>query len=901
MPPFRSTPPQPRADNAYRTMRRTAFILALILCAVAPNAAKGAAAAPERTLRVIDFEERQHGNVEDLPMHWSKVEGDGMPHYVNGRLSSDRARSGQYSFRFDLNGGSLVYRYEPLRTPVQPRAHYRVEVHVKTTPMAHARARLSACFLDADRRPIISSIRHSEPYAAASVDDPWKPLRVDLTSGSEAAYLAVELELLQPAAYAPHTLGAQALFPQDIHGTAWFDDVTISQVPRIRLSTGRPGNIFRRGEALTLEVLVSDRSTDDLAAQLVVRDAAGAVVHQRSGALDMTGAESLGPLTRRMRLALPPLRPGWYQATLVMSSRGQFVGEQELNLVLLADDAGDPRPDERFGIIATDLPFDGWAELPELLPRLGAGRVKLAVWSAAGDILQVDSAGFDSLLLRLKEVGITPTACLLEPPPDMAQRIGGHSWLRLLDCDPQMWQPRLAYMIARHANHLDRWQLGADGLDAFATQPAMRQAYRLIHEQFQKLVQKPDLAMPWPVWYELETGQAPATLALWIDPTVLPAQLPLYIEDLLKRRSANLAVTLEPRDRRRYGREFQIRDLAQRVVWALAAGAQRIDLPLPFSVAIEDGGFVRQPQELLMIIRTLTARLGGSVFRGRVPIADGIEAFLFDRGGEGTIVLWDRSDRGGARDLDLALGERARAVDLWGNTTPLLVARHEGPSRQVRLSVGAMPLFLVDVDGQLARLRASLAIDQPLIESSFRPHVRRIRFVNPYPSAISGTLRLKPPAGWSISPPILPFNVNPAQTFEREITIEFPYNSFAGSRTVEAEFALADLRFGSTTVPLTLQLGLSDVGMQTLAVRDGSTLLVQQIITNYGERDISYTAYCLLPGFSREERIIMNLAPGRTTIRLYRFRDVKPGPLRLRTGVQEMGGMRILNDEVEVP
>ena len=31
-----------------------------------------------------------------------------MPHYVNGRLDTERHRGGSYSFRFDLNGGSLI-------------------------------------------------------------------------------------------------------------------------------------------------------------------------------------------------------------------------------------------------------------------------------------------------------------------------------------------------------------------------------------------------------------------------------------------------------------------------------------------------------------------------------------------------------------------------------------------------------------------------------------------------------------------------------------------------------------------------------------------------------------------------------------------------------------------------
>ena len=189
----------------------------------------------------------------------------------------------------------------------------------------------------------------------------------------------------------------------------------------------------------------------------------------------------------------------------------------------------------------------------------------------------------------------------------------------MLKADPKLWQPQLAYLISRHANHLDRWQLGADGSDTFVTDPKMRRAYGRVYQEFAKLVEKPDLAMPWPAWYEPD-GELPATVALSVSPqVVLPHQVPLYVQDSdpeaggLPARAAaarrlrhrpglrqpyadsgglsslasaehNLSLSLQWLDRDRYGREAQIRDLAQRVVYALSADARRIDLPLPFTV-----------------------------------------------------------------------------------------------------------------------------------------------------------------------------------------------------------------------------------------------------------------------------------------------------------------------------
>lgn len=874
---------------------------ALILCLALAATALAQPAGVSRILRSVDFEERQKNNPEDLPMRWSKVDGPLIPHYVNGRLDKAQHRSGSYSFLFDLNGGSLVYRYDPHQIKVQSGAHYRVEVFVKTTALTYARARLTAYFTNVDDRLVADSVKHSPLYAAKADGDDWQPISVELSAETpEAHWLVIELELLQPGAYGSTTLGKQALWPQDIHGSAWFDDLTVAQVPKVKMRTDRPANIFRRGEPVALQVLVNDRFTDDLSAQLVIHDAAGKVVYQRSGALDISAAEKTGPLEKRTKLLLPELPAGWYEAALVITSQGQFIGRQTIDLVLLADSAPFATPDDRFGLTATDLPFDGWPELPAVLPYLGAGRIKLAVWGPAGDIQDVNSTGFDQLLVKLQELRITPTACLLEPPPQVSSRWPNPSWTQILTVPKEDWQPRLAQLVSRHATHLERWQLGDDGSDAFVTDPKMRQVYARLYTEFAQLMQKPDLAMPWPAWYEME-GQLPATVALSVPPSVLPSQLPLYMQDIARHQGHNLSLSLQLLDRGQYGREMQIRDLAQRVIYALAADARRIDIPLPFTVARDGDEMVKRPQELLMIVRTLITTLGGATFRGKVPMGDGVEAFLFDKNGHGILAIWDRGSRGGVKQLALHLGERSVRLDLWGNATPLMAPDGDQQNGQVQLTIGPTPIFLVDIDGELAQFRAGVAIDRPLIESSFQAHTRHIRFSNPYRQAISGSLKLKAPAGWTLSPPTFTFTLNPGETFDKEVAIEFPYNSFAGPKTIEAQFVIQAERTSAINVPITLNLGLSDVGMQTIALRDGKDIIVQQIITNYGERPINYSAFAMFPGQARQERLVTGLDPGRSTVKRYRFTAAAIAPgCRVRAGVKELTGTRVLNDEVEV-
>jgi len=547
----------------------------------------------------------------------------------------------------------------------------------------------------------------------------------------------------------------------------------------------------------------------------------------------------------------------------------------------------------------------------------------------------VDPATFDQMIVRLQELKIVPTACLVDLPPqiadkflarqriaDAARALSGEQakaitadslWPLLMKAEAEEWQTPLAQLIARHASHLTHWQIGADGTDSFVTDPAMRKVYKRMHGEFSKLMHDPDLAMPWPAWYELD-GSAPATVALSIPASVLPHQVPLYINDLSRsaedagrgsagnRRASRLAITLQPLERGQYGREAQIRDYAQRITYALAAGAEHIDVPLPFTVKKDKDALDPRPQEMFMITRTLLATLGGATFRGKVPMAENLEAFLFDRNGQGVLVLWDRGAGGnGVKEFALQLGERPIRLDLWGNATPLLTTGDAKSAGLTRVSVGPMPIILVDIDGQLAQFRASVAIDRPLIESSFQAHTRKVRFTNPYKTAISGTLRVKGPAGWTINPPTNTFNLNPGETFEKELTIEFPYNSSGGAKLLEAQFVLQADRQSEFTVPIALTLGLSDVGMQTLALRDGADVIVQQVVQNYGDRPIDYSAFAIVPGQVRQERLITNLGAGRSTIKRYRFPGMSVAPgTKLRVGVKELNGTRILNDEVEV-
>lgn len=859
--------------------------------------AKPAGAVPEavsRTLRTFDFEERAVGNLEELPMNWVKLEGPGLPHYVNGGLATDAARSGRFSFKFVLNGGSLIYRNESMGIRVQPGAHYRAEVWVRTTVMRRARARLSAWFVDVDGRRAEASVRHVLAESTVRDDERWQRLAVELSADSpEQRAIVVELGLVQPEIYAAPALGSRTLHTQDIHGSAWFDDLSVVQVPRVQMSTDRPFNTFRRSEPMSLRVQVSDRFVDDLTGRLVITDAAGRPVFQQTQVLHDGRIVDFAPGVRVAMLALPELPPGWYRASLEISSRGRSVSDESLSMIRLADDAEQIAADARFGLDATAVPFASWRQLPELVRMVGAGRVKLSVWSERGDVETDAADAFERVIEKLYDFGIAPTACLSAIPPSLKQRLGGDDWEQLIRRPADLWRPRLAQLLSRHARRIDGWQLGNDALaPQFVDRPQLREVYRAMHAEFEQLLMRPNLAVPWSAWFELPED-APSSINLVIPPEVLPEQLSLYLKDAAGVTTGRrVGISLRPISIERYGREVMLRDWAQRIALAAASDAQRIDLPLfAGDVALDHP----QPDELLMVTRTAMMILSHARFDGRVPIAEGVEALLFNRDGRDVLVVWSRSSTTGVKSLSANIGLQPIAVDVWGNARPVLMVNGEA-----RLEIGPLPIFLLDIDGRQARMRASVAVDNPLLESSFKPHVRKLRFANPYSTAISGNFRIAPPPGWSIVAQSNSFSLNPGEVFETTLQIEFPFNSYAGPREMGLQIRMQDGADTQFLVPVPLQLGLSDVGLQTIALHDGDEVIVQQMITNYGDKPINYTAFALYPGQARQERLVTDLAPGRTTIKKYRFRATSDASVRVRSGLRELEGLRVLNEEVEI-
>ncbi len=230
----------------------------------------------QRKVRAFDFDERDDGNSEDLPMVWYPIGRDplrsdenfgkkplhrelterkGYPAYNSISFDDEHRTSGKESFRLELNGGGNAGAFvEVGAIPAVPNSDYMLTVRVRTTRLEHARVYFTAYFINSRGRRIDASIQRSAPV---TTDRVWSKLSLRLIGEhDDAAYIGMELELLQPIAKADAPLGEHQLVFEQVHGAVWFDDVVVWQLPGVSLTSQSAVNVIAAPDKPTLALNV---------------------------------------------------------------------------------------------------------------------------------------------------------------------------------------------------------------------------------------------------------------------------------------------------------------------------------------------------------------------------------------------------------------------------------------------------------------------------------------------------------------------------------------------------------------------------------------------------------------------------------------------------------------------
>lgn len=912
----------------------------------------------QRVAHLFDFEEIETSSAP-VPMYWVRAqdskdagrERPGFPIWNAAELDGTHTHGGVGAVKLPTRGGSTSLLLERGVLPVFNRADYALTGYVLTEQIRHARARMVARLLDTDGNPIVESQKASDLVVSPGT---WTPLRIEIEGEfAKAAFLQLELQLLQPVEFEPRTLGPRQVYDEDFEGAAWFDDIKVSQVPRIDISTAVSSNIFLRPARPDLNFIVRDLTGEKLSVRLTVFDAAGEIVDQQDRNLT-TGRSQAAWQPRIEQL-------GWYRATLEVLGEGKTLATTSVDFLWLDGRAaaastsgirseldGTLSDVRRFEVIAVRPEKSLGALLPELLARTGVGAVTVPLWEGLFDENAADGkavSGTGSLIARLLERGKQVTLSMPRLPKELADaaRVDpGDPW-ELARRGPELWAPFVDRYLDRFGQSIRRWEVGPAWDDRIFWDSNRAATLANVQKVFERLVPGPILCVPWRADLAITNDvlrSLPDEAALRV---FVPEDMPAgSIASLRPRSGAPQAGRKGPEISLVLGTAFddrhEQRDGAAEVVRRLAEFWRAMGDDPRASVALHEPWEWNEfqarslnPKPELAAFSAMIPKLSGRRFVGELPAGPGLRALIFSPEGsldatdQGLMIAWNESGMP-TQTLRAFLGlATPRAYDIFGNEIPiaeeadagaiLRVSRlANGRTPEVLLSLADEPIIVEGVDPRLALFQAGVRVDPPFIEVNGPGNDHAIVVSNPWPVPIDVSVRVVKPGGvqgeesrrdrsWRISPRQARVVVDPGK--EMRIPIEMTFSP--GEESGKKEFVLdveaaSDQTLGAMRIHREVELGSSLLDMQLAARLDeNQNVIIETYVSNRGSAPLDLQLTAFAPGLARSKAVMTNLMPGAVGVRAFRYE--RAGGLRgqrVYVTLEDVAGTIRLNKAIDV-
>jgi hypothetical protein len=720
-------------------------------------------------------------------------------------------------------------------------------------------------------------------------------------TSAEAHTIGITAWVLQEPFWSISTPPARHIPRNDVHGGAWFDDITIYALPRVELTTNVPGNILVPGRTQELQVVLGDSDNVTLQGRITITSADGT-----SAETHLVSVEA-GSATEPARLPVDHLPPGLYNARLEVLASGTAIASRTLAFARVAQRYRNSEAlAQPFGVVIDSRQrSDATTELALLRGQV-VRSAKLPVWTGLPEEPATlgERRTTDRLLQELVKRGFALTGVFAGPPSALTHSAGGlaRPLLDLLSGSQEVWREHLAAVVAPHASTFRWWQVGADGpnTDSFAAHAdRLVLAAEKLREEMRAYLTMPLLSLPISSAVELSSQKLPTEqVSLHLGHELPPSWFASRIEPLVAAGYEHLSAYVEPLPADKYARLPRLADWASRLIAARHAGVDTVYVPQTWSVRETAYGRVTEPLEEYLILRTIADVIADAVPGQRVQLAEGVECLVFHEGELSVLAVWDPyAPREGSRHA-VQLGSADRQVDLWGRATPLERDQH---GRQI-LVLSPMPILVPNVERWLVEFGTGMALRPQHVESGTELVQHTVEMAYNGSRPVAGSMVLEGPDSWSISPRHLTFNLMPRARWSQPVEVRYPHNEPAGKKQIIAEITLAsDSRYFE--VPLTVEIGLTDVEVWGLAFVEGDDLVLRHAVTNRSSEALSFRGSATAPGYERQYRPFLDLRPGHRQSVEYRFRGAVDLIGRsVRLGLREMNdGPRIHNLELIVP
>ncbi len=853
-----------------------------------------------RIVKSFDFDERKHGNVEEIPMYWCRHLQAGFPHYLEGRFDYAVYHDKAPSFYLGLNGHSLGYVYTGDDIPTYGHGDYLISLWIKPDRLRYARAYASAFFCDANGRKLAGTERFSAFVGGQKDTSEWHQVTIRLAGGcSEARQIGLGVWVTQQEIGSGAEPGDDEIGRQDIHAGAWFDDINVFRLPRVHLSTGRQTNLFTADEDVVLLVEIGDSDGQSLSADLAVDSVDGKRVLTRS--IGVTNGEQSAP----EKIRLDSLPYGLYRAVLQTRTGDFGLSERRVTFARLGPRLNDSDvPNDGFGLVLNETDVSCLSAVEEMVGLLRMRNIKLPIAAPmlSGSAVHEARSEVPALLEKFwkDRVHVTGVLDMSNDEPDSGGGPAHASWRPLIESlvgQPDVVRPQFGVPLTCYGDFVQTWQVGRDNDETLSYDPHLGTMLPVVRREIIRLLPSANVSVPRSVIHQINgRSDNPESLSLFIPNAVKAEQIPLYIRDTCKVPLQDAQAVVQFLEQGRYERLARLCDLVRRLLWTHSSGVEVIYLSDLWDRLSTEHGGVFEPREELIVFRTIAELLNNTRFVGQLSLSEDVRCLAFDRRGVGILALW--SDAGGAEGKEFLVpaGPQAEQIDIWGEVRALRNAED-----RVRLRLGRVPLFLRGEESWRLKFRAGFAMEPPAIESRFQIHERVVRFVNPQDKPISGLLRLKAPPDWEVSPTRISFAIGPGQEWRSRITLRFPPNEVAGGKVLTGLFTIDAQDTTELTAQAPFALGLDDIEVHCFARIEKDTVTVHQTLTNRSGKQLDVEGYVLAPGRARMVHMYRRLEPGQTVYR--KFLLERASQLMgedVRVGLRELDGPRVLNQSLVI-
>lgn len=888
--------------------------------------------ASERIVHVFDFEEPD--NPLPVPLHWVRGQNDpllprvrpGFPAWNGAHFSDVQAHRGSQAVYLPTQGGSTSLLLRSGTLPVLPGADYRVSAWIRTTRLEYARAVLAVRLLDEAGDVVPDSERQSQP---ATSEEEWSLIDAVISSG-DAAYLQIELLLLQPSEFERTRFDFPELIThEDVRGGAWFDDVMVVQLPQTQMSTGTVGNIAWGEQRPKVHIDVRDMTGEGLhvIARLIAID--GTEIDRV--AFPFQGGRNEFDWSPAIE------RYGWYRATVQITENGRVVGSDYLDLAwvpgptaIVSEANADPSASgessvagggsadrERFTLIVHNRDPAMLAMVPEATERIGVGTVVLPAWWNLRETDPSDQVDRMMPVVRALRENWQSVSLMFDRLPERVAADFGLDTSNVLDffaADPVRYGPLLRPMLDRLGQMVRRWQIGGLGDENLVRRPDADALLSRIEAEIRRPVPEAELALPWP----MEVQEPSGFLDRSGRSTVLHSEAPLdhdevaALKELWTRGGADpmheraMQVVLNLEDPGVIGYQAAAEAFARAAIEAWAAIG-----PAKNSVAQRGGGIAvvepwvwtshrhprLMPRPEAAVLRNLIERMADRVATSDVALAPGVRCVLFEprdgaaAGRGAALAVWAEPEFGSPEIFEALLsGDDLTGVDIFGNAWaipreyvgPLQIPTH-------RVAIGSSPVFIEGVDAALIRFTHDLRLEPMIISSRSNGGEHKIVMSNPWPTPVRGEMYIVEPGGfsdpdggidrsWQINPRVIPFAMDVGEEKTFPVMVSFSPFEEAGPLAFVFDFDLtADREYGTIRIKRTAEIGAPGVRMRASyrlgPGAGGPHVYVDVDVTNVGTEPLTFRLMAQASGFPRDSASIAALDPTQSARRTFVFPD----------------------------